>query len=186
MRFLLLRAVDIFFANFIRKRFIQHLFKYHIHLNCDCAEFGVYKGTTAKYISSETDKTLFLFDSFDGLPENWGKCFKQGDFKLNKIPNLPLKSVLYKGQFNFSITNFKKDWKNKPLAFIHIDSDLYSSAKDVLFRLNENIVPGTVILFDEFLKGENIALKEWIGAYSRNCIFIKKTIHLQTAYRVVR
>ena len=179
--------MDFIVINLIRKNLIKHLFKYHIHLNCDCAEFGVYKGTTAKYISKYCNgKNLFLFDSFEGLPEDWNKNFKKGDFKLNKIPKLPLESVLYKGQFNFSITNFKKDWKNQPLAFIHIDSDLYSSAKDVLFRLNENIVPGTVILFDEFLKGENIALKEWIGAYSRSCIFIKKTIHLQTAYRVVR
>jgi len=35
-------------------------------------------------------------------------------------------------------------------AFLHIDSDLYSSAKTILHWLDERIVENTVILFDEY------------------------------------
>ena len=36
------------------------------------------------------------------------------------------------------------------MAFLHIDSDLYSSASYVLDRLRDRIRPGTIILFDEY------------------------------------
>src|SRR5215813_11465964 len=34
-------------------------------------EFGVYKGKTVNHIASLTSKTVFGFDSFEGLPEDW-------------------------------------------------------------------------------------------------------------------
>jgi hypothetical protein len=177
--------MDLIFINLLRKRLIDHLFKYHVQLSYDCAEFGVYEGTTAKYIFENCDgRKLYLFDSFEGLPEDWNKHFRKGDFRLKNLPNLPKDSIIYKGWFNKTIPNFIKRLK-EPLAFIHIDSDLYSSAKDVLFGLNDKIIPGTVILFDEFLRGENIVFKEWINKFSRRCVMIKKTIHLQVAYMVV-
>ncbi|WP_425262729.1 TylF/MycF/NovP-related O-methyltransferase [Paenibacillus thermotolerans] len=38
---------------------------------------------------------------------------------------------------------------NEKIAFINIDSDLYSSAKTILTVLNERIVNGTILYFDE-------------------------------------
>lgn len=38
-----------------------------------------------------------------------------------------------------------------PLAYLHVDCDLYAGAKDIFSYLNEKIVPGTVILFDELV-----------------------------------
>ena len=103
---------------------------------------------------------------------------------MNKIPDIPVNAILYKGLFRDTIPHFLTDHKT-PLSFIHIDCDLYSSAKDVLFGLNEKIIPGTVLLFDEFLRGENNAFNEWINEFSRNCILLKKTKHLQAAYMVI-
>jgi len=48
------------------------LARYATYLSGDFAECGVYKGGTAMLLSrvlSETDKTLYLFDSFKGLPK---------------------------------------------------------------------------------------------------------------------
>jgi hypothetical protein len=178
--------MDLVYINQIRKNMIEHLFKYHVLLPYGCAEFGVYKGTTARYIADNCDgKTIYLFDSFEGLPECWNKNYKKGDFKLNKIPDLPEEAIIYKGWFDKTIPDFLNKFCS-PLSFIHIDSDLYSSAKTVLFGLNDRIIPGTVILFDEFLRGENKAFKEWINSFSRTCVLIKKTKHLQAAYFVVR
>ena len=37
-----------------------------------------------------------------------------------------------------------------PVAFLHLDADLYSSTRTVFDLLGDRIVPGTVIAFDEF------------------------------------
>ena len=183
---LIFSLMDFIYINRIRKNMIEHLFKYHALLPYGCAEFGVYKGTTARYIADNCGyRQLYLFDSFEGLPQNWDRNYKKGDFKLKRMPNLPSKAIIYKGWFDKRIRPFLSDYKS-PLSFIHIDSDLYSSAKTVLFGLNDRIIPGTVILFDEFLRGENRAFEEWINSFSRVCVLIKKTKHLQVAYLVVR
>ena len=102
------------------------------------------------------DIRLFLFDSFDGLPENWKSGFEKGHFHLHdaEVPSFSDKRVqLITGQFS----NVLPVWKStvrRPLAFVHIDCDLYSSTKTVLNKLNEYIVPGTLIVFDEYFVPE--------------------------------
>ncbi|MBL8232878.1 MAG: hypothetical protein JNL98_30545 [Bryobacterales bacterium] len=56
---------------------------------------------------------------------------------------------LYKGWFKDSLPRFKKE-RPEPLAFGHLDADLYVSTKDVFDALGDRIVPGTVLQFDEF------------------------------------
>ena len=73
-------------------------------------------------------------------------------------------------------------WKvthSGPIQLLHVDGDLYSSARTVLTKLNDRIVPGTVIIFDEIANwrlagkmsewcdGEWLALIEWIETFNR-------------------
>jgi len=120
-------------------------------------EFGVYKGRSIKIIRENLPNSfrVFGFDSFEGLPEDWkdsknnlvGKC-KKGFFSTNgKIPDI--RGVkFFKGWFKDTISEYKKIAQK--IAFIHIDSDLYSSAKEILWGLNDYIVKGTILLFDEW------------------------------------
>jgi hypothetical protein len=54
------------------------------------------------------------------------------------------------------------------VAFLHIDCDLYASTSDVLAGLGDRLVPGSVIVFDEFFNypgwqdGEYKAFKEFL------------------------
>src|SRR4051812_33096749 len=61
-----------------------------IHLPGDFAEFGVYTGRCARFLSNYLvgPRKLHLFDSFEGLPEDWVGDWKAGAFKLSpdKIP----------------------------------------------------------------------------------------------------
>ena len=57
---------------------------------------------------------------------------------------------LIKGMFDETLPVFLEKHKGEKCSFIHIDSDLYSSAKYVLMTLKEHIVSGTIICFDEF------------------------------------
>tara|TARA_A100001515_G_scaffold100284_1_gene81121 strand:- start:2477 stop:3121 length:645 start_codon:yes stop_codon:yes gene_type:complete len=125
-------------------------------------EFGVWVGTSSRIISSfmpDKNKVLYGFDSFEGLPEDWAcsetgvvqKEGKKGAFNLNgEIPKPPAKNIKYiKGWFEDTLPDFVKEHK-EPLAFLHVDSDLYSSAKTIFNHLSDRIVKGTVIIFDEF------------------------------------
>lgn len=47
------------------------------------------------------------------------------------------------------VADFEREYPG-PVAFLHIDADLYSSTKYVFDMLEDHIVPGTVIQFDEF------------------------------------
>jgi len=69
------------------------------------------------------------------------------------LPKVPQNVVLHKGYF--ADTPLWLEQHSGPAAFIHIDSDLYESAKDVFDHLGDRIVPGTVIVFDEYFNYPN-------------------------------
>jgi hypothetical protein len=112
-------------------------------------EFGVYQGATINFIASLTPETVHGFDSFEGLPEDWWGRARKGTFKVEGLPNVRDNVRLYKGWFSESLPRFKAEHP-EPMAFMHLDADLYSSTRDVLTVLCDRIVSGTVMQFDEF------------------------------------
>ena len=93
-------------------------------------EFGVAKGMWINRLASWTDRRIFGFDSFDGLPEPWS--FRPaGFFAVETPPDVPSNVTLVKGRFDESLPKFLHEHP-EPVAFIHMDCDLYSSTKTVL------------------------------------------------------
>ncbi len=117
-------------------------------------EFGVYQGRDIRVIASHAPGQVYGFDSFEGLPEDWTHFQKRGRFSLSgDAPMLSDSSAnvrLVKGWFSESLPPFLER-HTQPVAFVHIDSDLYSSAWTVLSHLRQQIVDGTIILFDDML-----------------------------------
>jgi hypothetical protein len=113
-------------------------------------EFGVYKGESINHIASQTKATVHGFDSFEGLPEKWREGFDKGSFLINGLPRVSENVVLYKGWFDKSVPAFAAKYQGS-IAFLHMDADLYSSTKTVFDLLGKRIIPGTVIVFDEYL-----------------------------------
>jgi hypothetical protein len=117
-------------------------------------EFGVYKGETLTFMADRIDKVAYGFDSFEGLPADWFLGVGQGYFSLQgQMPDLKARQQnvrLVKGWFNESVPEFAAQIDG-PAAFLHIDCDLYESTKTIFDGLADRIVPGTVILFDEYL-----------------------------------
>src|SRR5215469_12251142 len=98
----------------------------------DYAEFGVYRGGSARLIHALMfgDRKLHLFDSFEGLPEDWTDSKKAGSFKLgpDEIPNFnSRRTVVHKGWFKDTVPEWAKATTGG-LAFVHMDADLYSSS----------------------------------------------------------
>ena len=137
-------------------------------------EFGVYKGSSIRQISKYTKKTIYGFDSFEGIPDDW-YCVKKGYFSLNGIiPKIQEKNIkLIKGLFNDTLPQFVKEHVKEKIAFLHIDSDLYCSASTILTELQDLIIPGTIIIFDELINYPNYENGEFKAFYE----FINKTIY---------
>lgn len=114
-------------------------------------EFGVYQGHSLTYLSSLTKNIFYGFDSFQGLPEDWGTWGKKGTFRLDDVPNLKSKNIeLVIGLFEDTLDEFLETHKEN-ISFIHIDCDLYSSTKTIFNKMKNRFVPGTVLLFDEIV-----------------------------------
>lgn len=120
-------------------------------------EFGVYTGNTINLMFNILkDKIFYGFDSFEGLPENWnGTIRHKGSFDLQgNLPNVNDNVKLIKGWFDETLPKFLIEHK-EPVSFIHVDSDLYSSAKTIFDNLKDRIVVGTIIVFDEYYNYNN-------------------------------
>jgi predicted O-methyltransferase YrrM len=113
-------------------------------------EFGVYRGESVNHIASQTKATVHGFDSFEGLPEKWREGFDKGTFGMDGLPRVRENVVLHKGWFDQSVPVFAAKYQGS-IAFLHMDADLYSSTKTVFDLLGKRIIPGAVIVFDEFL-----------------------------------
>lgn len=125
----------------------------HVRLEGIYAEFGVHQGETFSFIANRSASVVYGFDSFEGLPEDWFLGVTKGYFDLKGV--LPEISItqnnyrLVKGWFQDTLPEFMSQIEG-PAAFLHIDCDLYSSTKTIFEHFEPRIVPGTVIVFDEY------------------------------------
>ena len=140
-----------------------------VNVNGKYFEFGVYKGESINYIAGiKSDKTIYGFDSFEGLPESWTANHQKGHFKLPALPKVRKNVELVKGWFDETIPAFSQKHGDFKVAFIHADSDLYSSTKTMFNLLKDHITTGTVVVFDEYFnypnweEGEFKAFQEFV------------------------
>jgi len=119
-------------------------------------EFGVRSGRTINHIAGKRPKaTVDGFDSFEGLPEAWaGYTMDRGAFGGEGIPDVKPNVRLHVGWFDATLPAFLAD-HDDPVAFIHVDSDLYSSAQTILSELAPRFRPGSVIVFNEYFNYPN-------------------------------
>lgn len=112
-------------------------------------EFGVFSGQTLKIIREARDGCeVYGFDSFQGLPEDWRSGFPAGTFRVDGLPEVP-GAELVVGWFDDTLPGFLAEHPG-PVAFLHIDGDLYSSARTVLDHVGSRLRPGSVVIFDEY------------------------------------
>jgi tetratricopeptide (TPR) repeat protein len=118
-------------------------------------EFGVASGRSLRMTQELLPLSVPIhgFDTFTGLPQAWGPE-PAGTYSTGGVvPEFTEGNVqLHQGLFAESIPAFLKTVsKDQFLAYANIDCDLYSSTVDILEKLHARIVPGTVLLFDEYL-----------------------------------
>lgn len=120
------------------------------------AEFGTRNGESARILGKHLPaKSLFyLFDSFEGLPEDWDKKDKKGSMKVKSIPKFDNnRFIITKGWFENTLEPWVLDNKDSFFSLFHIDCDLYSSTKTVLEAIDSLITPDTYLLLDDYCNG---------------------------------
>jgi hypothetical protein len=124
-----------------------------VAMDGDVLEFGVMGGDTLAILCEEfDDRAVHGFDSFKGLPEDWTHDSPIGTYSTEgRLPTgLPSNAKLHVGLFEDTLPKYLAETE-EPVALLHIDSDLYSSAHTALFGLAPRLRAGSMIVFDEFL-----------------------------------
>jgi hypothetical protein len=156
-------------------------------------EFGVATGRTLNQFAHWLPhRMIHGFDGFQGLPEDWTSRMRKGFFARSKLPRIKTNCRLHVGWFDQTLPNFVNDQGNCPVQLLHVDCDLYSSTVTILNNLKHNIVPGTVIVFDEYMNypgwqlDEFRAWQEHVAAHDIKYEYIGRVSrHQKVAVRVL-
>jgi len=116
------------------------------------AELGVYKGGTAYIIASQIKMPIYLYDTFEGMPETTEfDLHSKGDFNDCSFESVSqfLKEFEYvfliKGKFPESAFLFEQD-----LGLVHLDCDIYESTKAGLEYFYPRVIKGGSIILDDY------------------------------------
>lgn len=127
------------------------------HLDGDIVEVGVYKGGSARVLVDHAGASrVFLFDTFTGIPHHdraldgrWG-VGSFGDTSVAAVAEMfsgDKRVSIYQGVFPGE-TGDAIDGRR--LRFVHLDVDNYASYAACLEFLYEMVVPGGVLVFDDY------------------------------------
>lgn len=128
----------------------------------DMAEVGVYEGGSARIIlEAESQKTLHLFDTFEGLPEvsdedsTW---FARGQYRgplevvkrnLADFPNVRF----YRGLFPVDTAHEVED---VVFSFVNLDVDIYSSTRDSLEFFYPRLAKGGILMSHDYVSANGV------------------------------
>lgn len=101
----------------------------------DYLKFGAYRGESINWWlnNSGSDSSLYGFDSFKDLNEDWYFGCPKGTFHVGKEPSIVAPNISFiKGWFEDSLVQFLFEEKLKENLIIHLDADLYSPTIFVL------------------------------------------------------
>lgn len=149
----------------------------------DVVEFGCYIGTTSIFLAEKlqgTDRRLWLYDSFAGLPEKTkedasaaGDHFKAGELLATRkqlehnLRHFDRQMLVIKKAWFSDLT--EKDIPDK-IAFAFLDGDYYKSIIDPLRLIWNHMAPGGIIIVDDYdnsaLPGAAKAVDDWGKAHN--------------------
>jgi O-methyltransferase len=152
---------------------------YHL-LQCqniagDIVEFGTYTGCCAILMASISPKPLWLYDSFQGLPEKQAVDGDDANFRAGVLRSTEdlVKANFQKAKLRQPMI-INKWFKNvtdsdlpEKIAFAHLDGDFYQSIRDSLRLVYPRMARGGIVLIDDYnhlgLPGVKLATDEFLG-----------------------
>jgi O-methyltransferase len=143
-------------------------------------EFGVSSGRSLKWVvalNSHPDSRFVGFDTFQGLPDDWGRV-RKGSFSTGgKPPEIEDPRVGFEiGLFADTLPNFLRtsDLAGERLV-IHLDPDLYEPAKYVLTSMRPHLKSGDVLIIGDFcsIKHPSHIFRAWREFLSEQSLEVK-------------
>jgi O-methyltransferase len=132
----------------------------------DVTEFGCYVGESSKYLmktllENNSDKKLYVYDSFEGLPplSKWeeGTGWREGTLKSteqvltsNFVENKLPPPIIHKDWFK----NVPEDKLPEKISFAFLDGDFYDSIYDSLNKIFDRVSDGGYICFHDYQRAD--------------------------------
>lgn len=116
---------------------------------------------------SHPDARFYGFDTFTGLPEDFGP-YKKGTFNSGTIPTIrDGRGKFFQGLFQQTLPGFLKTFDHSKRTVIMMDADIYSATLFTLTSLAPYLKTNDIILFDEFVvpTHEFLAYRNFIDSY---------------------
>ncbi|BBY06246.1 class I SAM-dependent methyltransferase [Mycobacterium noviomagense] len=136
-------------------------------------DLGVWIGWSTRLISDACNCTVYGFDTFTGLVEDWqveGQAvIERGSFSVSEplaqrfmrdtgvtfYDDLPAvlgrKVHFIRGSTYDTLTPFLADHPGVPIRLFHMDLDTYDSCLHALEACKNHFVEGSILVFDEYL-----------------------------------
>ena len=128
--------------------------------NRPCYEFGVWTGKSIKYLMNFFPSG-YGFDTFDGLPEDWGTVPRGSYSSFSVIPKIRNVEFI-PGEFSKSLPRFFAK-KRQAAGLINFDADTYASTFCALSHCSAVIDEETTLIFDEFIVNEGWEKDEFLA-----------------------
>lgn len=153
------------------------------------AEIGVYKGGTARLLCEYTQKHVYLFDTFTGLPQvdksvdlhNTGDFSDTSALHVSEVLEPYTNYSMYKGIFPKQNSEIVKDLG---FSLVHLDVDIYDSVKQCLEFFTPRMTKGGIIVLDDYnaptCPGAKVAADEYAKL---NGLIIEPTVQSQAIIR---
>ena len=178
------------------------------NIDGDVVELGCFVGESSKYlmktlIETKSDKKLYVYDSFEGLPDlskweinsGWrprtlstSEDVLISNFEKNGLPS----PIITKGWFR----DIPEDRLPEKISFAFLDGDFYDSIYDSLVKVYDRVVDGGYIFFHDYkrndLPGVEAAIKDFfelkgientvvevttqVGGYKKNSLIVKNIV----------
>ena len=141
-----------------------------VGLDGEAAEVGVYKGGSAKLIASILkNKTVHLFDTFEGMPEDDDQPdgHEAGTFCDTSLSEVKrYLSGLDNCEFHkgFFPSTAKLLGETK-FSFVHLDADIYQTTKAGIEFFFPRLTSGGIIFFDDYTSLECPGIKKAVDEY---------------------
>jgi len=164
------------------------LYRSIINLPGDVAEFGVYKGasfirwcTFRSMLESASSRRILGFDAFGKFPRQGDladQSFVEG-FEATGGDGIPKEqlqgSLSIKGFHNVeliagdvcsTLPAYVESRPESKFALVHVDVDVYEPTRVILEQIYDRIVPGGLIVFDDYaiIPGETRAADEFFAS----------------------
>lgn len=135
-------------------------------------DLGVWIGWSTRLTSDACGRTVYGFDTFSGLVEDWhleDQVVKRGTFSLSDplaqgamrltgvsiqddVPStLGRKVQFIKGSTYETLAPFLAERPGAPVRLFHMDLDTYESCLDALETCKYRFIKGSILVFDEYL-----------------------------------